>query len=291
VERATYLRLFGHAMHMSDWRCIGYALMSNHIHLAMVAGSQPLATWAKRVHTPFSHWINRRFERFGHVFAHRPKDFAILPEDEPKLLAYVHNNPVAAKICSAPRESSWTSHRAYLGLAGCPDWLDVALGLARCGFADRESFDRWVCATPGDSGETDVSSIGRALARRGALAIATPTAGPAPAAPIVARPFAHVRPDPVRLVELVEEATRMPLARFCSRQRSNELVAARQVAVQAGRAMGLSSGDLATVMGLAPQSVARIARRGDPRSADAVATVLARMEREIAAKVAHGASR
>ena len=281
-ERAAYLRWLGYAMQRSDWRCLGYALMSNHIHLAMVAGDESLASWAKRAHSPFSQWVNERFERFGHVFAHRPKDFAVLPENEAMLLAYIHNNPVAAGVCGAARDSAWTSHRAYLGLARRPRWLDVELGLARCGFDGGESFDRFVTANPGESAESDVAAVARRAAQRGALVAATPSTR---STPIVARAFAHVRPDPVRLLELVEETTHVALARYCSRQRSGALVAARQVAVQAGRAMGLSAGDLATAMGLAAQTVSRLSRRAMlPQCEDATARVLRAMEQELAEK-------
>jgi hypothetical protein len=39
------------------------------------------------------------------------------------LLRYVHNNPVRAGIVERASESSWSSHRAYLGLEFCPPWL------------------------------------------------------------------------------------------------------------------------------------------------------------------------
>jgi DNA-binding MarR family transcriptional regulator len=39
------------------------------------------------------------------------------------LLRYVHNNPVRAGLVDRASESSWSSHRAYLGLSPCPSWL------------------------------------------------------------------------------------------------------------------------------------------------------------------------
>ena len=41
-ERAHYLRLLGKALQKSDWTCLAYAVMSSHIHLAMIAGRKPL---------------------------------------------------------------------------------------------------------------------------------------------------------------------------------------------------------------------------------------------------------
>jgi len=288
-ERELYLRLLAHALDDSDWRCLAYALMSTHIHLAMVAGSEPLGSWAKRVHCPFAETINLRFARVGPVFAHRPKDFAVLPHNERHVIAYIHNNPVAAEVVQAARDSRWTSHRAYAGMERPPRWLDVDLGLARCGFEDGTEFDHWVSKTPGESGETSVDAVQRAIRPRGALMLATPTSGALgalPSVPIVARTFAHVRPDPARLMEIVAEIECVPQPRLCSRQRIPALVSARATAVHAGRAMGLTASDIATVMGLTQQGVARIARSGlDGDGIAAVNRVLARMEAEVAEKV------
>lgn len=285
AERETYLRLLAHALNESDWRCVAYALMSTHIHLAMLAGTEPLGTWAKRAHCPFAEWINHSLDRVGPVFAHRPKDFAILPENERSVIAYIHNNPVEARLVRLARDSRWTSHRAYAGLESHPPWLDVDLGLARCGFEDGEQFDRWVSGTPGVSGDTSVEAVRNAVRGRGALVLATPTAGMQPSIPLVARSFAHVRPDPVRVMQITAEITCIPLARLCSRQRIPSLIAAREIAVHAGRAMGLTASDLATAMGLRPQGVGRIARRAlAEQSLLAVKAVLARMEAEISAK-------
>lgn len=281
VERETYLRLFAHSLRESDWRCFAYALMSTHIHLAMVAGSEPLANWAKRVHCPFADWINQRFDRVGPVFAHRPKDFAVLPENERSVIAYIHNNPVAAKLVCAARDSHWTSHRAYAGLESRPPWLDVDGALARTGFGDGEQFDRWVSETPGESAETKVDEFQREIRARGALVLATPTGGVLPSVPIVARPFAYVRPDPARLIQVVAEVTGIPEPQLCSRRRVPAMIAAREIAVHAGRAMGLTLSDIAAALGVTPQGVASMGRRTLSEQCVAVAeTVLARMQAE-----------
>jgi hypothetical protein len=68
------------------------------------------------------------------VFAARHTSVVCPAERAAALLAYVHNNPVRAGVVPLPEESEWTSHRAYLGLAPAPAWLDVARGLSLCGF-------------------------------------------------------------------------------------------------------------------------------------------------------------
>jgi hypothetical protein len=53
-----------------------------------------------------------------------------------RLLAYQHLNPVSAKVVDHAADSTWTSHRAYVGTQPAPDWLEVKLGLSLCGLTD-----------------------------------------------------------------------------------------------------------------------------------------------------------
>src|SRR5882762_8704116 len=78
-ERRVYLELLGRALQTSDWRCLAFAIMSNHIHLAMVAGLQALDRWIRRVHSPFAEWLNQRYDRIGSVFVRGPNDHVVAP--------------------------------------------------------------------------------------------------------------------------------------------------------------------------------------------------------------------
>jgi hypothetical protein len=149
-ERAYYLQLLGRALADSDWRSLGYALMSNHIHHAVVGGTGELREWIRRVHAPFADWLNRKYGRIGTVFVRGPKQLAVDTDGIGQLLAYIHNNPVRAGVVSEAQHSSWTSHRAYLGLDRAPRWLRVDDGLALAGFADRTAFDGLVRLHPKD---------------------------------------------------------------------------------------------------------------------------------------------
>jgi REP element-mobilizing transposase RayT len=261
-EREAYFRFFAHALSESDWRCLAYALMSNHIHLAMIAGRRSLESWAKRVHSPFAQWMNRRHERLGPLMADRPKDFAITPEKVGSVIAYIHNNPVRAGVVDCARKSTWTSHRAYVGDMVTPAWLHVTEGLALTGVADAEAFDVWVRRTPGESGEVDLAPLQRTVRRRGAIELATPTKLDDGAhVPLVGRRFAHVRPDPKRVVDIAAELFSVSPLVLCSRRRNPIVVAARRVAVHSGRALGLTGSELASAMGVTPQAISKLARR------------------------------
>ena len=260
AERARYLYYFGRAMGETDWRCLSYALMSNHIHAAMIAGAAPLESWAKRVHSPFATWMNRQRGRLGPLIADRPKDIAVPDDRVPHLIAYIHNNPVRAGIVERAVGSVWTSHLAYTGRARAPSWLDVEEGLRRCGLT-REAFDAWIDATPGEGRWLSDAALRREARKRGALELATPVAGTPPRYPLVARPFAHVRPDPRAVVAVAANAVGLRLTELCSRLRSPTAVDGRLVAVHSGRALGITSGDLATAIGISASAVSQIAVR------------------------------
>ncbi len=279
-ERHHYLQLLGRALGRSDWRCLAYALMSNHIHLAMVAGRDILASWIQSVNSTFAQWLNRRHDRIGAVFAERPKDFAVRPDREAHLIAYIHNNPVRAGVVARACDSSWTSHRSYLG-AGAPSWLDVEGGLMRAGFGDRIAFDAWVAQSPGESGEVDLEIARRAVRGRGRILTATPTRSEPAVVPYVARPFARIRPDPARLAKLAAEVIGVPEAVVRSGRRIPDGVFGRRLVVACGRAMGVTGADLAALLSMSPQGISRIAHRQmSDRERIAFETLRARVEFE-----------
>ena len=122
--RDRYLELLGKAAATHDSRIIAYCLMSSHIHLVLQLGNDPLGRLTKQIHAPFGNWINKQRKGLGTIFADRPKSVLVHSETYGMaLLRYVHNNPVRAGVAERASDSSWSSHRAYLGLEACPPWL------------------------------------------------------------------------------------------------------------------------------------------------------------------------
>ena len=257
-ERARYLHYVGRAMAETDWRCLSYALMSSHIHMAMVAGEAPLESWAKRAHSPFAAWMNRQHGRIGPLIADRPKDLGVPDDRVPQVIAYIHNNPVRAGVVARAADSGWTSHRAYTRAARAPAWLSVDEGLRRCGLA-REDFDAWIAATPGEGRWPGESAMRREARKRGAVELATPIATQPAQYPLVARPFGHVRRDPRQVIHIVARALGLSAAELCSRRRVRAAVDGRFTAVHCGRALGITTGDLASAIGISPSAVCQIA--------------------------------
>jgi putative transposase len=146
-EREMYLELVGEGLAGSTWRCMAFAVMSNHIHFAMRAGEGNVDSWLHDAHTQFAEYINRRDKRIGGVFVRGPGDHRIAPDAVARLIGYVHRNPVRAGVVDDARDSDWTSHRAYLGDSPRPRWLDTALGMRMAGFQDSTEMDNWIRET------------------------------------------------------------------------------------------------------------------------------------------------
>jgi hypothetical protein len=153
--RAEYLRLLALALRHSAWRLVSYALMSSHIHLGLISGRDALDRWIHRVHGGIAEWltVRRRAEddkTRGHVFADRPKTLVSPLSAAPTVIMYHHQNPGSAGVVDDPSQSTWTSHRAYVGVDPTPEFLDVTLGLGLCGYraddAGRSAFDEAVRA-------------------------------------------------------------------------------------------------------------------------------------------------
>jgi hypothetical protein len=146
-QRRAYLCTLGLYLAASDWRCFSFAIMSNHIHLGLLAGSDALASWMRPAHTLFAQWINEQRQRIGAVFVRGPNIKAVQPEGAARLIGYIHRNPMRAGVVASPADSDWTSHRAYLGLAYKQSWLDVGLGIQLSGFRDARDLDAWIGGT------------------------------------------------------------------------------------------------------------------------------------------------
>ena len=257
VERAKYLSLLGAAMERTDWRCLAYVVMSNHIHLAMVAGEQPLAIWAKRVHGPFARWMNARHDRLGPLFVRGPRDGAVPPDKVREVIAYIHNNPVRAGLVRRAAQSNWSSHQAYVGRVEHPAWLRVTEGLSRAGY-DANDFDRWVRSEPGDPCRPELGRIRKLARLRGAIEIGTPSLSEPPYVPLVKRPHGHVRVDPLVIVDVTAAAVGLTPLELCSRDRRAAVVAGRRIAVYAARALGVTGADIAAALGVSGPAVSQM---------------------------------
>ncbi len=134
--RDVYLALVASAAARTDAKILAYCLMSNHVHLVIEQGEEPLSRFMKSVHTGFARWTHAQTKRTksqGPVFAERARGILVEKSRLLELVRYVHNNPVRAGVVKRARDSSWSSHRAYVGIVEAPAWLETQLVLAKFG--------------------------------------------------------------------------------------------------------------------------------------------------------------
>jgi len=135
--RAAYVDLLGRTASRLDCQVLAYCVMGNHAHVVLIQGEDPLERLFKPLHVGVACHANRRVKSRharGPVFAQRPR--SLLVDEESYLLEvvrYVHNNPVRAGVVRRAAQSDWSSHRAYVGLAECPEWLRAGYVLDRFG--------------------------------------------------------------------------------------------------------------------------------------------------------------
>ncbi len=263
-DRARYLQLFGRAIRDSDWRCVAWALMSNHIHLGMIAGEQPLSAWARRTHPPFALWMNERHGHLGPMFAGRPTAWIIRPHNEGRVIAYIHNNPVRAGLVARARDSAWTSHRAYLGLSAAPRWLAVREGLRRADFAGPAELEAFVDGDHTDRNDPSLVAMRRESRGYGAIEFGTPWLDPVEV-PLLGRPFTRLRIQPDEVVRTVARMTAMSEAALCMPSKQPRIVSARRLAVHCAKAVGVTASEIAAALGVAPQTTSRIGTKPPDR--------------------------
>jgi hypothetical protein len=243
-ERKQYIELLGRALDRSDWRCLAYAVMSNHIHLNCVAGHQSLDSWIRRVHSPFADWMNRTHERIGSIFVRGPKQILVPVASAGRVIAYIHNNPVRARVVTNARDSKWTSHRFYVGLEPAPRWLHVAEGLALAGLDNRDAFDAFVA----DRANADDLEVAAAIEEENGASNSHPP-------PLDARVIA------CSIVSATARELEIPTAQLCSRRRGATETFGREVAVYCARAVGVTGAEIARALCMSQQGVSVVARR------------------------------
>lgn len=282
-QRADYLRRAARAARRFDWRLLAYAVMSTHIHWVMLAGKLGLDRFTRSVHTGFANWLNALQHREGPLFAGRPKVIQMPVQRTLALLSYVHNNPCRAGIADDPADSSWTSHRYYLGLQAAPPWLDLETGYGLSGIQPgrgRElEFDTYVRAHRADprdpllSGD-DLEQARRVLRRRVGAVIELgtpfleqrPDGSPRPRhtllAPEGARYSERWDGSLGTIIDLSGRYAGVPSHELASRSRKRTVTRARKVAVVAGVAyLRRPLVEVAAALGITSQSASELLRR------------------------------
>jgi hypothetical protein len=90
--------------------------MTTHFHLVLEVEDDMLSPGMRDLFGPYAQEFNRRHGRYGHL---RAEPFKLRPIFGDgglwRIVAYVANNPVEAKLCELPQDWLWSS---YAGSAG-----------------------------------------------------------------------------------------------------------------------------------------------------------------------------
>ncbi len=281
--RQEYLARLHRSLLRCDWQLLAYALMSNHVHLALVSGRDSLQHWIQPLHGSIAQWINRRRRRgapktLGHVFAQRPTTQLFGLEHAGIVIAYVHNNPGRAGATSNPLQSDWTSHRAYVGRAPAPPWLGVELGLTLCGFAadgpGRRAFHAFVCGRalhPRTIDHLERGPLGSGRAPKAASAAGLLIQSHPPSSP-------HAGPGVREVLDHVADFTALSPQALCDGGRTRAAVRARCIALRVWERLGHTRTAMCLQLGVSSAAASQTLKRNQHAPTDAaVATIVARL--------------
>lgn len=98
------------------YEIISYCLMTNHVHIQIVAKEKPVHFFMGRVNNFYAKNFNNKYNFTGHLFQSR-YNAIIIENDEYVLEAskYIHLNPVKANIVKIAEEYPWSSYGMYIG--------------------------------------------------------------------------------------------------------------------------------------------------------------------------------
>jgi len=122
----------------------GYCLLPGHLHLEVQTPQGELGRAMQWVLQSHAAYVNRRHGRMGHLFQGRYTSVLVDAEKHlPELTRHIHLNPVRAGLAARPADFEWSSYRSYVGLAGCPPWLELRMTLGRFGETPEEQVRRY----------------------------------------------------------------------------------------------------------------------------------------------------
>ena len=114
-DRCRMCLLIQHGVERYGHRMLAYCFMNNHVHFAIQVGQISLSRIMQNLSFRYTQYINRKYQRVGHLFQGRFKSILVDSSKYLKeLVRYIHLNPVRAGLVNGPEQYSWSSHNAYL---------------------------------------------------------------------------------------------------------------------------------------------------------------------------------
>lgn len=124
ADRRVFLELLAEVCERFNWWGHAYCLMTNHYHLLIETPDGNLSKSMRHLNGVYTQRFNDLHERCGHVFQGRYKAIIVQKDAYLKELSrYIVLNPVRANMVPGPEDWPYSSYRATIADAPCPDWL------------------------------------------------------------------------------------------------------------------------------------------------------------------------
>jgi len=122
--------------------------MDNHYHLFIETPCGNLSRTMHHINTAYAIYFNKKHAYVGHPFQGRFKAVLVQAESYAlDLTAYIHLNPVRAKIVERPEAYPWSNYRDYVGLDAPEPWTSNSFVLRQFGGTmapAREAYQEYV---------------------------------------------------------------------------------------------------------------------------------------------------
>jgi putative transposase len=150
--------------------CYAWAFLGNHAHFLLRSGPSGMATLMRRLLSGYVGRFNHRHKRHGQLFQNRYKSI-VCQEDAylKQLVAYIHLNPLRAKIVAGIDELAGYPYGGHGSLAGIDPvpWQDTQYVLLQFGQTENEArrcYLEYVARTAGLGRQPEL--VGGVVARR-----------------------------------------------------------------------------------------------------------------------------
>jgi len=253
-----FLRRLDRLIPELGFRCFAWALMPNHVHLALRTGPVPLPRLMARLGTGYARYFNRRHGRVGHLLQNRYKSRLVADDqDLLGLVLYIHGNPLRAGLVAAAVQLErypWCGHGALTGRRPARPFEATRVTLALFGNDRTEARRRLRRDLEAPEPEDRRPTFDR----------------PAPGASDP-DPTPRDAPSLEQLLHSVCAAYGLPLEALGRGRRSRRVTAARaEIAHRAIRDLGLPGHSVAQALDVSDATISRaLARTPKPRRADA----------------------
>jgi REP element-mobilizing transposase RayT len=114
-DYTKFIQIIQRYQGICEYKIYAYCLMSNHLHLLLMEGKEPLETVMRRLCGSYVFWYNKKYGRAGYLFQDRYKSEPV--ENDMyflTVLRYIFHNPIKAGIVTEIHNYKWTNYIDYM---------------------------------------------------------------------------------------------------------------------------------------------------------------------------------